>query len=102
MRVARRAAERLPVDQLAEAIEEGRVLCGDRDLRQISFESEGGQFPGGVWEEIDADPDRPDLGGRLEYPAGNPGRMQHKPKRQSANAGSDDDDVVHVSFRRAL
>ncbi len=37
----------------------------------------------------------------LEYPAGNAAPLQRKPKRQSANAGSDDDDVVHVSFRQA-
>jgi hypothetical protein len=28
--------------------------------------------------------------------------VQRKPERQPADAGPDDDDVVHVSFRRAL
>src|ERR1700676_4395045 len=98
MRVAR-APARLPIDQLAEAIEEGHVFWGDRDLRQRWLESEGCQFPCGGWEEIDADSDRPDVGGRLEYPAGNPAPVQRKPKRQSTNAGPDDDDFVLVSFR---
>src|ERR1700687_3380944 len=102
MLIARGAAERLPVDQLAEAVEEGRILRGDRDLRQVSFESEGCKFFGGMREQIDADPDRPDFPGRLEYPAGNSGGVQLKPERQSANAGADDNDVVHVSFRHLL
>jgi hypothetical protein len=55
-----------------------------------------------MWEEIDADADRLDFGSRLKYPAGDLGCVQRKSERQSANAGSDDNDVVHVSFRRAL
>ena len=102
MLVARRAAERLLIDQLAEAIEEGRVPGFDRDACQRLLESERGQFLGGVREQIDADADRPDFGGRLEYPAGNAALVQRKPQRQSANAGSDDDDVVHLPSRRAL
>ena len=96
MLVARRAAERLLIDQLAEAIEEGRITSRDRDLRQLGFEPERCEFPGGVREQIDADADRLDLGRRFEYPAGNSGGVQRQPERQSANAGADDDDVVHV------
>ncbi len=102
MFIACRAAQRLLIDQLAEAIEKGRILCGDRYLRQRLFESERGKFLGGMRKQIDADADRPDCGRRLKYPAGNPGCVQRKPERQSTNAGSDDDGVVHVSFRRAL
>src|ERR1035437_4619498 len=101
MLVTCRAAQRLLIDQLAEAIEEGRVLGGDRDPRQISFESERCKILGGVWEQIDAAPDLPDFGSRLEYPAGNSGHVQRKPKGQSANAGPDDNDVVHVFPRQA-
>ena len=66
------------------------------------FKPERGKFLGGMRQQVDADADRPDFGGRLEDPAGNSGRVQRQPERQSANAGADDDDVVHVSFRRAL
>jgi len=68
-----RAAQQLLIDQLPEAIEEGRVLCRDRDPRQRGFEAERGQFPGGVREQIDAHANGPGLGGRLIYPAGNSG-----------------------------
>ena len=99
MLIARRAAQRLLIDQLAEAIEEGRVPGRDRDLRQISLESKRSEFLGGMRKQVDADADRFDLGRRLENPAGNSGGVQRKPERQSANAGADDDDVVHVLSR---
>src|SRR5450759_5443644 len=98
MLVARREAQRLLIDQLAEAIEEGRVRRRDRGLRQRLLESEGCKFLCGMGEEIDADADRPDFGRRFEYSAGNPRRVQSQPERQSTNAGADDNNVVHASF----
>src|SRR6266700_361336 len=74
----------------------------DRDPRQIRFKSERGKLFGGMWKQIDADPDRPDFGRRFKYPAGNPGGVQREPQRQSADAGPDNNDVVHVCSRRAL
>jgi hypothetical protein len=53
-------------------------------------------------KQIDADPDRPDFGRRFKYPAGNSGGVQCEPQRQSADAGPDNNDVVHVCSRRAL
>jgi hypothetical protein len=53
-------------------------------------------------KQIDADPDRPDFSRRFKYPTGNSGGVQREPQRQSADAGPDDDDVVHVCSRRAL
>jgi hypothetical protein len=50
-------------------------------------------------QEIDADPDRAEFGRGFEYFAGNAGRMQREPERQSANPAADDDDVVHVPPR---
>src|ERR1700730_4294723 len=102
MLVTRGAAERLLVDQLPEAIEEGGIPGFDRRLRQHRFKPERGKFFCGMRQQIDADPDRPDFGSRLENPAGDSGGVQRQPKRQPANAGSDDDDLVHVSFRHVL
>src|SRR5260370_38926255 len=102
MLVTRRAAQRLLIDQLAKAAKEGRVRGFDRDTCQRLLESERGKFFCGVREQIDADTDRPDLGGRLEDPAGNAALLQRKSERQSTNAGSDDDDVVPVPSRRPL
>src|SRR5216684_3575874 len=102
MLVTRGPAERLGIDQLAEAIEEGRVLGGNRDPRQFRFESERGQFPGGMRKQVDADPDRPDFGRQFKYPAGDSSGVQRKPKGQSADAGPDDNDVVHVCSRPCL
>src|SRR5258708_16526766 len=87
MFVARRAAERLLIDQLAEAIEEGCVPGFDRDPRQRRLESERGKFFCGMREQIDANADRPDFGGRLKHPAGYPGRLHRNPNRQSATPG---------------
>ena len=102
MLVTRRAAQRLLIDQLAKAIEEGRVRGLNRDTCQRLLESERSKFFCGVREQVDADADRPDLGGRFEDPAGKAALLQRKPERQSANAGSDDDDVVHTPSRQAL
>ena len=38
----------------------------------------------------------------FEYPAGNPGRLQREPERQAADAGPDDNDVVHVPSRHFI
>ena len=61
-----------------------------------------GQFPGRVRKQVDADADRLDLGDGFEDPAGNPGLVQRQPQRQSAHAGADDDDLVHVSIPQSL
>jgi len=78
--VARCPSQRLPINQLTEAIEEGRVLGRDRDPRQISFKSERGKFFGGMRKQIDADPDRPDVGRRFKYPAGIPAACSASPR----------------------
>src|ERR1700675_2448496 len=102
MSVTRGPAEGLAINQLAEAIEEGRVLGGDRDPRQVRFKSERGQFPGGMRKQVDANSDRPDFGRRFKYPAGDSSGVQRQPKGQSADAGPDDKDVVHVCSRPCL
>jgi hypothetical protein len=61
--VTRRTAQRLLIDQLAEAIEEGGIRGGDRDPRQVGLQPERGQFLGSVRQQVDADPDCPDFGG---------------------------------------
>jgi hypothetical protein len=53
-------------------------------------------------KQIDADADRANFSRRLEYSAGNSRRVQRQSQRQPANAGSDDDDIVHVSSRHLL
>src|SRR5271163_4674079 len=58
--VTGRAPERLFINQLPEAVEEGSVLGLDRHARQISLKAERGKFLGGVRQEIHADADRAD------------------------------------------
>ena len=101
MVVARRAPQRLLIDQLAEAVEERGVRGLDRGQLQRVFEAERGKLLDGMRKQIDADADRPDLGGGLEDAAGNFGLVQREPKRQSADPGADDDDLVHGFSRHA-
>ena len=54
MRVPRRAAKRLLINQLAEAIEEGRVAGLNRDPRQRLFQPERCKFLAGMRQQIDA------------------------------------------------
>ena len=105
IRIAGSNPKRLLIDQLAEAIEEGRVRCRDRDPGQIRLQPKCCKFFGGMRKQIDADADRLDLGRRLKNPAWNSSAMQRQPQRQSADAGPDDNDVVHCplparAFRR--
>ncbi len=97
MVVAGGAAERLLVDQLPEAVEEGRVLGRDRDLGQRLFKPERGEFLGRMRQQIDADADRAHLGNGFVDAAGNARLVQAQSERQAADAGADDDDLVHVS-----
>ena len=85
------------MDQLPESIEEGGVRGGDRDALKRVFEPEGRELTRRVRQEIDADADRPQLSGGFKNPARDAGPMQRDPERQPANAGADDDDLVHVS-----
>ena len=102
MIVTRRASQRLLIDQLAETVEKGRVFGRDCDPRQRLLQSERRQFLGCMRQQIDADADRLDFGRRFENPAGNAGRVQRKPESEPANAGSDDDDLVHIFHPGAL
>ena len=87
--VTGRATERLLINQLAEAIEEGGVFGLDRHPRQIGLKAKRGEFLGGMRQEVDPNTDRADFGCGFEDAAGNFGRVQRKPERQSANAGAD-------------
>src|SRR2546430_9491572 len=89
--IARGAAERLLIDQLAKAVEEGGVRRGDRGLRQIRLEAKRGQFLGCMWEQIDADADRLDRGRGLEDAAGEFYLMQRESERHPPNSGHHDD-----------
>ena len=95
--VAGGAAERLLIDQLPEAIEEGGVLCCDRDPGQRRFKPERGEFLGRMRQQIDADADRTHLGNGFVDAAGNAGLVQAQSERQAADPGADDDDLVHAS-----
>jgi hypothetical protein len=53
-------------------------------------------------QQVDSDADRSDFRGGFKNPARNSGGVQRKPQRQPANAGSDDDDLVHVFHPGAL
>ena len=97
------AAERLLVDQLAEAVEEGGIGGGDRGLGERGFKAERGELSRSMRKQVDADADRPDLRGGFENPARNSFLMQREPERQPANAGTDDDDLVaHLSSGHAF
>ena len=65
MRVAGMAAERLAIDQLAEAVEERRLLRRHGDAGERRLEPEPRELRRRVRQEVDADPDRPDLRRRL-------------------------------------
>src|SRR5258708_37268833 len=71
MVVAGRAPQRLLIDQLAEAIEEGRIAGFACDFRQRRFKTAACKFYGGMRQQIDAEADRTELGSRFKNTAGN-------------------------------
>src|SRR5579871_2948094 len=97
MVVAGRAAERLLIDQLPEAVEEGRIFGLDRDPCEVGFEAERAKLPGRMRQEVDADADRANFRRGFENTAADFGGMQRKAERQATDAAADNQDVVHVS-----
>jgi hypothetical protein len=88
----------LAVDQLAMAGEEGVIGRLARDRRERVLQAERAQLLDGVGPEIDADPERQDLGRRLEHPdaGGDLRGMRGERQGQPADAATDDDEVQRV------
>ena len=91
--VAGPAPGRLAVDVLAEAIEERRLARQHRDLLERLEHAERLQRTRCVGQDIDADPERADLGRGFEHPAGDARTVQRERQRQAADAGADDQDL---------
>ena len=99
-----RLAERLAIDQLAVAGEEGVVLrlAGGRDQRVL--EPERAHLLHRVGADVNADAERPHFGRGLEHAdaARHPRCVQRQCQRRSPDPAADDDHV-HDAFRlRAL
>ena len=90
----------LAVDQLAVAGEEGVVLRLAGDRRQRVLQAQRAELLDRVRPEIDADPERMDLGRRLEHPdaPGAAAGVDRERQRQAADAAADNDDVHRSSL----
>jgi NADP-dependent aldehyde dehydrogenase len=93
--VAGEPAGRLGVDELAEAVEEGRFAGGDTSRRQLLLEAEPGEDLRRVREDVDADAYGSYPGGGFVDFAVDAGVVQLEGKRQPADACSDDRDFHH-------
>src|SRR4029079_18581895 len=98
--IAGELAERLAIDELAEAMEEGRILRLDGNLRQRRNEAERVEDAIGVRQDVDPHADRLDLRSGLENPArdATPGELHRQ--SEAADTGADDQDVVQVPSLR--
>ncbi len=83
------------MDELAEAVEEDRLLRQHALPRERRLEPERAQLLHGMRQEIDADAERLDLRRRLEDAAGNAGALQHETEREAADPGADDQHIRH-------
>jgi hypothetical protein len=92
MLVARGLAARLPVDQLAEAVEEAAFGILDTGAQQRVAEAECRKFAHRVRQQRDADAELLQLGRGLIDPARDAARMQVQRKRKPANPAADDRD----------
>ena len=70
-------------------------LRGDRLRLQCVEQAEGVQLPHGVGQQVDADPERPDLVDRLEHVDLDPDLVEAQRRRQAADPGADDHDLGH-------
>src|SRR5688572_8264986 len=93
--VAGAPAERLAIDELAEAVEERRFRRLDRDFRQSVRQAEVGEHPGGVGEDVDADAHGLDLWRGLKDSAWNRALMQLERQREPPDSAADDEHVIH-------
>ena len=89
--VAGVAAERLLVNELAEAVVEAGFEGGDRDAREGVLEPEGCELARRMRQEADADPDRPDLRRGLIDAARDAALVERQRQTEPADAGPDDD-----------
>ena len=93
--IASETARWFAVNELAEAIEEGRLLGAHPDLAQCLLEAEPAQHLRGVGQDVDADAEGANLRGRLEDPAGNARFVEGEGEDQPTDSGADDD---HAGF----
>src|SRR5690348_8549073 len=96
--IAREPAGWLPVDQLAEAIEEDGLARQDGHARKRRLETEGSRLGSRVRKDVAAHADRPDFRRELVNRAWDTGPMQKQRQRQPADAGADDDDLHAIAF----
>src|SRR5581483_5839490 len=68
-------ARRLPINELAEAVEENRLARRYRRLGESRFEAELPEHLGRVRQHVDADTNRLDLGRGLIHARGNAGSV---------------------------
>src|SRR5687768_11780847 len=92
--VARPLAERLLVDELAEAVEERRLGRLHRDLRDRRLQPQLAEHAHGMRQQVDPDPDGLDLRRRFVDAARNPARVQLQSERQAADPGTHNQDLA--------
>jgi hypothetical protein len=88
-------AERFLVYELAEAVVERRLARLDRELRERRLEGELAEHLGSVRQQVDANPERSDLGRRLEDAARDPAPPELQSEREAADPGADDQRFLH-------
>src|SRR5580693_8356648 len=100
--IAGEPAGRLPVDELAVAVEEGRLAGRDADGGQLGFEAQPGEDLRRVRQDVDADADRPQTRGSLVDFTVDAGVVQLKGERQPADACADDRELHPLAASLSL
>src|SRR6185312_3316010 len=97
--IARRAAELLLIDELAEAVEESGLGGQHAEPGEVLLNADCIELLHRVRQEIDADAERLELRRRFEDAAGNAAPVQHQRKREPADAAADDEYLFHWGQR---
>ena len=92
-RIARVAAARLAVDELAEAVEEDALEVLDALRLQLGLQPERGEFAHGVGQQRDPDADLLQVGHGFVDVAGDALGVQVQREREAADAAADDGDA---------
>src|SRR5688572_1018314 len=100
--IAGAPTERLAIDELTEPVEERGLLRLHRDLGKRTLEAELAEHLHRVRQEVDAHAYRFDLGRRLEDAARDAAALERERKREPADAGADDEDVIHAKRLASL
>src|ERR1700676_1411762 len=97
--IARVTAARVEIHKLARPGVKKILASRDPGRDELSLEPQVRQLPNGMRQQVQADPERTQLRGRLVDPRGSAVAVQSESEREPADSRANDDNIVLVGTR---